>query len=135
MNLKIILYIIFTAIIASYCSHAQELTSVQPTPLKKIEISEKIIEKELPFYRYSIKELIEEVEKNIKKAEKGIVDEKLREKNLDRELAIRKHYIEGMYLYKHGKLEESRKEFLKALEISQDPEMEGYIKKSAKWPK
>jgi len=135
MKLKIVLYIIFTATIWPYCSCAQDLTSVEPAPLKKIEINEKIIEKELPFYSYSIKELIEKVEKNIKKADKEIRDKKLREKNLDRELAIRKHYVEGMYLYKHGKLEEARKEFLKALEISKDPEMEGYIKESIKWPK
>ncbi|NQT23405.1 MAG: tetratricopeptide repeat protein [Candidatus Omnitrophica bacterium] len=135
MNIQKILLLLLLLASVPRVSVAGDLSAGKPAPLKKIEISEKIIEKELPFYRFSLKELIEEVDKNIKKAELGIKGKKVRVRNQGREKLIREHFAKGLSLYKEGKLDEARKELLTALEISQHPDMEDYIKESVKWPK
>ncbi|MCK4946873.1 MAG: hypothetical protein KAS46_00720, partial [Candidatus Aureabacteria bacterium] len=83
-------------------------------------------------YTLNLKQLIKETEKNIKKVENEIEEGKINDRNRKREDEVKKHFEKGNILHKEGKLKEAKKEWQKALKISKDPEMKGYIKESAK---
>lgn len=95
-----------------------------------IEIKPENIEKSVPSYNLSLKKLIEEAEKNIKKIDGDIKEREILKRNQEREDSAREHFEKGNRLYAEGKAEEAREEWQKSLDITKDPEMREYVRKS-----
>lgn len=81
-------------------------------------------------YTYSLKQLIEQTEKNIEKVDEKLKEREIEEENRKRELEAREHFEKGNALYKEGKLKEAKSQWQKALEITKDPQMKSYVKMS-----
>jgi len=103
------------------------LFAQEPNQKQKIEINPQEIEK-IPAYKLSLKQLIQEAQKNIKKAEEKIKQQKFLEKNKAKELLVCQHFERGNLLYRQGKYEEAKKEWFEAIKITEDPAMKEYIK-------
>ena len=85
---------------------------------------------EMKGYTYNLKQLLEKTEQNLKEVDKKLKEEEVEKQNEERDAVIRKHFEEGNQLYQEGKFKEAKQQWQKALEISKDPEMKGYIKKA-----
>jgi len=83
-------------------------------------------------YTYSLKQLIEEAKKNIKKIDEELEKREIEKRNREREAKAREYFEKGKSLYKVGKLKEAKQAWQKTLEITKNPEMKDYIKKSEK---
>ncbi|MFA6282133.1 MAG: hypothetical protein WCY05_06515, partial [Candidatus Omnitrophota bacterium] len=83
-------------------------------------------------YTQNLKRLIEQAEENLKKVNKEIKDEEVRQRNQERETKVREHFEKGNQLYEEGKLKEAKVEWEKAIEISKDPDMIEYIKEAGR---
>jgi tetratricopeptide (TPR) repeat protein len=87
---------------------------------------------EIKGYTYNLKRLLEKIEENIKKVDEEIEKVEIRRRNEEREAKVREHFERGNTLYREGKLKEAKGEWLRALEITKDPEMKEYIRKAEK---
>ena len=81
-------------------------------------------------YSLNLKQLIEESKRNIRKVDKELRERDIRNRNKEREKRARKHFEAGNAFYKEGKLKEAKAEWMKVLEITNNPQMKSYIKKS-----
>jgi hypothetical protein len=107
------------------------LNAATPTaPKDKIEIKGDAIEKSIPSYRMRLKDILKEAEENIKKVDKELKSQEVVARNREREAKVAEAFEKGNQLYKNGKLEEAKEEWKKALGISKDPEMRGYIEEA-----
>jgi colicin import membrane protein len=97
---------------------------------EKLEISLETVEKAMPVYSLSLKQLIEEAEKNIKKVDKELKEQKIFRENRERETKVREYFEKGNLLYGEGKLEEAKKEWQEAVSITGVSEMKGYIQEA-----
>ena len=93
-------------------------------------VSQKMTEKEVPSYGYSLKRIIKEAKKNLKKVDGKLKEQEILKEKQEKEELTRQHFDKGNLLYKEGKYEEAKKEWQKALEITKDPEMRSYINQS-----
>ncbi|MFC1480210.1 hypothetical protein ACFL5Y_02035, partial [Candidatus Omnitrophota bacterium] len=136
---KTFLVYLVLSVFAINSSYAQETVSKQAAPQKqeasqktevsqkkeKITVSQEIVKKDFPSYNYTLKQLIAEADKNLKK-----VNFELQGKETEEE--ARKHFDEGNRLYKEGELAAAKKEWQKALKLTDDPQMKKYIRGSEK---
>lgn len=83
-------------------------------------------------YTYNLKQLIEQVKKNIKKADDELKKREIGKRNQQRENEAREYFEKGNALYEEGKLKEAKQAWYNALKITKEPGMKGYIKKTAK---
>ena len=83
-------------------------------------------------YTYDLKRLLEQARENVKKIDEEIKQAEIKKRNEEREAKVREHFEKGNQLYQQVKLKEAKKEWQKALELSQDHEMRDYIKESEK---
>ena len=112
----------------------------EPAPVKettqfikdKTEVKAETIEKTIPSYRMRLKDILKEAEENIKKVDQEIEQQKVGERNKEREARVKEAFERGNALYKEGKSKEARAEWKKALDISKDPEMRGYLEAADK---
>ncbi|MFH1190228.1 MAG: hypothetical protein V1682_06010 [Candidatus Omnitrophota bacterium] len=102
----------------------------QSVSSEKVEISSENIEKTLPSYNANLKKIIEEVERNIARIDGELKKREAVKRNEDREAEVREYFEAGNKLRDEGKFEEAKAEWEKALDITRDPEMRGYIKQS-----
>ena len=109
----------FTVIFSLGSSYAEEQTR------ESVEVSDSVIEKNVPAYKMSLTRLIEEAEKNLQRVDAQI-------KNQEKEKLARELLEEGNSLYKTGDLENAQKKWKEALKITKDPSFKKYIKESEK---
>jgi len=83
-------------------------------------------------YTYNLKRLLEQMEENVRRVDSEIKEGEIRTRNEEKESRVLGHFEKGNALYKKGKLKEADKQWQRALEISRDPEMKGYIKTAEK---
>lgn len=107
-------------------------TQVFSQEKSSVEISSENIEKTLPAYNANLKKIIEEAERNIARIDGELKKREAVKRNEEREAKVREHFEAGNKLHAEGRLEEAKVEWEKALEITRDPEMRGYIKESEK---
>ncbi|MCK4462719.1 MAG: hypothetical protein KAU58_00215 [Candidatus Omnitrophica bacterium] len=83
-------------------------------------------------YTYSLKQLIEQTEKNIEKVDEKLKKQETEKENQKRETEAREHFEKGNSLYEEGRLKEAKKEWKKALGITNPPQMKDYVRDSEK---
>jgi len=81
-------------------------------------------------YTLSLKELAEKARENIKKVDQELAKQETERQNQEREAHARQFFEEANALYAQGDIEGARELWQKALDITQDPQMSGYIKES-----
>ena len=91
----------------------------------KMPVKKESVEKNMPSYSLSLKQMIEQAKKNIKK-----VDDEIRVRG--NEEKAREHFDKGNQLYKSGDLAGAKEEWEKALKLTDDPKMKNYIKRQEK---
>ena len=83
-------------------------------------------------YTYNFQDLIKKANENIRKVDKELQKQAREESNKKKEAVAREHFEKGDVLYKEGKLQEAQREWRKALDIAKSPDLQEYIKSSAK---
>jgi hypothetical protein len=91
----------------------------------KATVQKDTIEKETPSLSLSLKQIMEQAEKNIQK-----VNDELTARRKEQE--AKENFDEGTRLYQAGDMEGAKKSWQKALDISKDPSMRAHIKKIEK---
>jgi len=81
-------------------------------------------------YTCSLKQLIKEAKENIAKVDKEIEKKAAEDRNTRLEAQAREYFEAGNAYYKQGKLEDAKKQWQAALEITKDPSLKGYIEES-----
>ena len=99
---------------------------------EKVEISPEVIEKTMPSYKLNLKQLIEEAERNIKKVDDELKKQEIFKRNQEKEAKCRGLFEKANALYAQGKLKEAKEEWIKALALTKDPEIQGYIREAEK---
>jgi len=119
----------------------KQMQEIEPKPSQeeKLQEGQESVQKlryqvkpKIKSYTYNLKRLLEQIEENIKKVNEKIKEAEIRKRNEEREAKIREHFERGNALYKEGKLKEAKREWQRALEISEDPEMRDYIREAEK---
>ena len=126
-------------ITASKSSQQKQITSEVPPnietpriPESKIDIKSDAIGKSIPSYRMRLKDVLKEAEENIKKVDKELSEQEILARNQKREAQVVEACEHGNQLYKEGKLKEAKGEWDRALSISKDKEMRGYIEEAVR---
>jgi len=112
---------------------SQETTEEKPaqetSETETITVDDKEIDKKIPSYNYSLKQLMDKAKENIRKAEKAIKDREVLKRNKEREEKARVHFEKANALYEEGKYEEAIQEWKQALKITENKELADYIRK------
>lgn len=95
----------------------------------EINVNPRVIEKTLPAYTLSLKELIKKAQENIRKTEGEIRLKKILEANREKEDKARSLFAEAGRLHEQGKLEEAMRAWKECLLLTKDPEMRSHIEK------
>jgi len=93
-----------------------------------VEVDSQIIKDEIPYYKTSLKQLLQDAEKNIKKIDKDIADQQFLDTYKEKADTIREYIAKANNLKKEGNLQEAKRYYKMALEISKEPEMKKYMK-------
>ena len=101
-------------------------------PKDKIDIKSDAIERSIPSYRMRLRDILKEAEEGIKKVDKELGEQEILARNKEREAKVAEVFENGNRLYKEGKFKEAKEEWSKALDISKEPQMRGYIEKAAR---
>ena len=83
-------------------------------------------------YIINIRDLIKKSKQKIEEANEKIKDQAVRRRNLQREEKARDYYDKAMRYYEQGNLKKAQDYWEKAIEITEHPEMRGYLKESVK---
>ena len=83
-------------------------------------------------YILNIRDLIKKSKQKIGEANQKIKDQAVRRRNLQREEKARDYYDKAMRYYEQGNLKKAQDYWEKAIEITEHPEMRGYLKESVK---
>lgn len=83
-------------------------------------------------YILNIRDLIKKSKEKIEEANEKIKDQAVRRRNLQREEKARDYYDKAMRYYEQGNLKKAQDYWEKAIEITDHPEMRGYLKESVK---
>ncbi|MBU1997272.1 MAG: hypothetical protein KKF78_08970, partial [Candidatus Omnitrophica bacterium] len=83
-------------------------------------------------YILNIRDLIKKSKQKIEEANEKIKDQAIRRRNLQREEKARDCYDKAMRYYEQGNLKKAQDYWEKAIEITDHPEMRGYLKESVK---
>jgi tetratricopeptide (TPR) repeat protein len=113
-------------------SQIKDLASLESEQVEKAEFGLEVTEKVMPSYGLSLKEIIEEAKKNIKKVEERMREQEIFKRNQEREIKIRQYFKQGNLLFEQGKLKEANEAYNKVLRIIKEPEMKDYIQKTEK---
>ncbi|MDI6758253.1 MAG: hypothetical protein QMD94_01040 [Candidatus Omnitrophota bacterium] len=131
--------IIFFSRISSFAQEETQPKTAQgkAVPLEsgqveKAEVGSYVTEKAMPSYNLSLKQIIEEAKKNIKKVDEKIREGEIFKRNQEREIKIRQYFDQGNLLFEQGKLKKARENWDKVLQIINEPEMKDYIQKEEK---
>jgi len=103
-------------------------TNIYAEETKKVVVDKEALEKSMPRYMDSLEKIMKEAEKKIEILEKELRAEEEKKKDAETEALAREHYENGNALYEDGKLRDARAEWKKALSVTKDLEMKGYIK-------
>jgi tetratricopeptide (TPR) repeat protein len=120
-TLTLILTMVFSITSFLSDSPAQEASDGRA----KATVQKDTIEKETPSLSLSLKQIMEQAEKNIQK-----VNDELTARRKEQE--AKESFDEGTRLYQAGDIEGAKKSWQKALDISKDPSMRAHIKKVEK---
>ena len=101
-------------------------------PKDRVDIKSDVVERSIPSYRMRLKNILKEAEENIKKVNKELSEQEIMARNQEREAKVAQAFESGNQLYKEGKLKEAKEEWNRALSISKDPEMRGYVEEVAR---
>ena len=93
-----------------------------------VEVDSQIIKDEIPYYKTSLKQLLQDAEKNIKKIDKDIADQQFLDTYKEKADTIREYIAKANNLKKEGNIQEAKRYYKMALEISKEPEMKKYMK-------
>ena len=105
----------------AFCQDPATEKVEEPAEKTKIEVSDQVIDEELPSLRTNLKDVIFEAEQNIKN-----VNRQLKVEGDDK--AVREHIDKGCSLYNGGKAAEAKREWEDALKLSTDPAVRGQMK-------
>ncbi len=86
--------------------------------------------KEKTGYTLDLKELIRKSKEHIKAVNEKIREQEVRKRNQKREEKAREYFEKANQLFEEGKYQEARLEWEKAIKITENPEMDGYIRES-----
>ena len=98
----------------------------------KAEVNPDLIERVIPSYNTHLKEILKAAEENIKKVDKEIAQGEVKARNEEREAKVREAFEKGNELYKAGNSKEAKEAWQRAVSISKDPEMKGYIEETSR---
>lgn len=95
---------------------------------EKEEVDSNAIDKAMPFYKFSLKDLVRRSEQNIKKIDGELKKEEIFRQNQEKEKIARDHFEKANALYEQGNLKEAKKEWEEVIKITKDPKMKEYLR-------
>ncbi len=83
-------------------------------------------------YLLNIRDLIKKSKEQINEVNDKIKEQAVRRRNMQREEKAREYYDQAMRYFEEGKFDKARELWEKAIELTEHPEMRGYIKESVR---